>query len=369
MITLALFKRGGIFWAYYWINGRRHAQSTGTGIRRQAEAIARHFKEELNLQRLGIVQPQPELTFGELAAVFLAEGSPRAYHIDRLKPLLGYWENIAIGRINKAKAKEYRDYRHAEKKQLSHTTINRDLEVLRKILSWAVEQGYLATNPLSRVFMAEERRKPRLMVSVAEEDKLLQAAAPHLRSIIVAALDTGMRRGEILAQRWEHVDFTRRLLYVSHSKTVGGEARELVLTERLFQELDTRKQSDGTVFTFGGEPIHRIKTAWKGAIRRAGIRYFRFHDLRHAHNTRLLEAGVSAEVRRALMGHSTGRDTNAIYTHVTVQHKREAIQKLETWAASERKRLQDKEEADERERTSRNDRGDPERGVPERQNQ
>ena len=81
--------------------------------------------------------------------------------------------------------------------------------------------------------MVRERRKPRLMLTVTEEDKLLTAAAPHLRSIIIAALDSGMRRGEILTERWQHVDFTRKILYVTHSKTAGGEAREIPLTERL----------------------------------------------------------------------------------------------------------------------------------------
>ena len=109
------------------------------------------------------------------------------------------------------------------------------------------------------------------MVTVTEEDKLLAAAAPHLRSIIIAALDSGMRRGEILAERWEHVDFTRKILYVTPLENSGGESREIPLTERFLADLEARKQSEGIVFTFDKQPISRIKTAWKGALRRAGI--------------------------------------------------------------------------------------------------
>ncbi len=140
-----------------------------------------------------------------------------------------------------------------------------------------------------------------------------------------------MRRGEILGQRWEHVDFTRRLLYVTKSKTAGGEAREIPLTQRLFDLLQEQRQAEGLVFTFKGRPIHKIKTAWKAAIRRAEIRYFRFHDLRHAFATRLMEAGVAQEVRKALMGHSSGEDVHSTYTHVELPAKREAIRKLEAW--------------------------------------
>ena len=69
-------------------------------------------------------------------------------------------------------------------------------------------------------------RKKKPVLSLTEEAQLLVAAAPHLRAITIFALDTGMRRGEILHQTWEDVDFERRLLNVTHSKTPEGEARE-----------------------------------------------------------------------------------------------------------------------------------------------
>ncbi len=327
---MTLFRRGQVYWAYVYQDGIRHAKSTGTSNRRNAETIERQLREELNFKRQGVSQLAPEMTFDELAARFLAEGNPRPYHIDRLKPLLPYWGTIPIGRITKALARDYRNRRKAEN-HVSDTTVNRDLEALRRMLFWAVEEGLLTANPLSRVLMVRERRKPRFMITADEEQKLLRVSAPHLRRIIVAALDTGMRRGEILLQRWEHVDFTRELLYVTHSKTPEGEAREIPLTKRLLETLREIRQPEGLVFTFKGRPLHRIKTAWKASVRRAGIRYYRFHDLRHAFNCRLLEAGVMQEIRKALMGHSSGEDVHAIYTHVELPMKREAIRKLEAW--------------------------------------
>lgn len=146
--------------------------------------------------------------------------------------------------------------------------------------------------------------KPRPVLTVAEAWKLLGAAAPHLRQLIVAALDSGMRRGELLTQLKEHVDLTRRVLLVTHSKTPGGEAREIPLTARLMDLLITliREKPESLVFTFKGRAIHKIKTAWKAAVRRAGIRCLRFHDLRHTFNTRLMEAGVVQDVRKAPWG-------------------------------------------------------------------
>jgi integrase len=282
--------------------------------------------------------PVPEMTFGELAARFLAEGSPKAWHLDRLRLLLPYFSEVPIGRINKGLVREYRSHRHAQK-QVSDTTVNRDLEALRHLLYWAVDEGLLAANPLSRMSLVRERRKPRMMISVGEEERLLAAAAPHLRSVIIIALDAGMRRGEILGQRWEHIDLDRGLLSVTRSKTAGGEGREIPLTRRLQALLAASAPPNGLLFTFKGKPIRIIKTAWKAAIRRAGIRYYRFHDLRHACNTRMMEAGVMQEVRKAIMGHSSGEEVNSIYTHVELPAKREAIRKLETWVEQQKQQL------------------------------
>jgi integrase len=105
-------------------------------------------------------------------------------------------------------------------------------------------------------------------LNLVEEAKLLDAAAPHLRQIIIGALDSGMRRGELLNQRAEHVDLVRRVLLVTHSKTVGGEAREIPLTARLTELLVKliKAKPEGVIFTFKGRPIHRIKTGWKTAF-------------------------------------------------------------------------------------------------------
>jgi integrase len=340
---MTLWKRGGVYWSYVWIDGVRHAKSTGTANRRRAEKIDHDFKEELNMKREGLTEFQPDMTFGELSARFLADGSPLPYHRDRLKVLLPHWSAISIGRITKARADDYRKARHAQKR-LSDTTINRDLEVLRRLLFWAVDMGFLAMNPLSRVRMVRERRKRRSVMSVGEEKKLLAIASRHLQRISILALDTGMRRGELLAQRWEDVDFDRGLLFVSHSKTPEGESREVPFTKRVESLLSEIRQSAGLIFTFNKKPIYSIKTAWATALRKSEIRRYRFHDLRHTFNTRLMEAGVLQEIRKSLMGHSSGEDVNSRYTHIELPAKREAIRKLERWLETEENKRKEEEE-------------------------
>jgi integrase len=357
---VTLYRRGRKYSISIWVDGVRHLKSTGTTNRREAETIEREFREELNRRRHQIRQASPDMTFADLAARFLADGSPRPYHLDRLKVLLPHFGECPIGRISKPLVRDYREERH-EEKRLSETTLNRDVEVLRHLLYWAVDEGFLTTNPLARIRLVRGRRQPRPVMSQEEEAKLIATAAPHLAPIIIAAIDTGMRRGELLTERFEHIDFNRRVLLVTHSKTAGGEAREIPLTARLAELLSASHKPEGLVFTFKDRPLHRIKTAWKAAIRRAGIRYFRFHDLRHTFNTRLMEAGVVQDVRKALMGHSSGEEVNSLYTHVELPVKREAIRKLEAWVEAQRKQVQQQPEGEPHEGPKPIHRGEPDR--------
>jgi integrase len=330
---LTLYKRGGVFWSYVSRDGVRHARSTQTSNRRLAEQIDQRHKDELLLKSTQLTELKPQMKFAELAGRFLAEGEVKEYHLDRLKVLLPELGGVAISHIGRSQVRQYRQSR-LRAKTLTETTLNRDIECLRHLLYWAVDEGFLAVNPLARIRLTRERRKKKPVLSVAEEVLLLNAAAPHLRNIIIAAVDAGLRRGEILNQGWEDIDFNRRLLYVTKSKTPEGEAREIPLTTRLFNLLSAMRCNDGQIFTYEGKPIHKIKTAWSAAIRRAGIRYMRFHHLRHTFTTRLLELGVSREVRMALLGHTFG-DTHESYEHVELPMKREAIRKLDEWLTQE----------------------------------
>jgi integrase len=334
---VSLLKRGDVWWSYFYKDGVRHQFSTGTANRRQAETIETKKKEEVNARRFQIVETDPDMTFGALAARFIASGSVRPHHIYHLKFLLPCFSDIAVLRLTKSLTEEFRRVRKSFNPSIKDATINRDLSVLRHILYWAVDEQLLAANPLARMKMARERRTRRQVLSVAEERLLLAAAKDHLHAMIIAALDTGMRRGEITSQRWDDVDFSQRVLFVTRSKTPEGESREIPLSDRLHKYLLEHRKADGLVIDFRGRPVRIVKRTWKTALKNAGIRHVRFHDLRHTFNTRLMEAGVLQEIRMALMGHSSGSKIHATYTHIELPAKREAIRKLEQWVQDQPK--------------------------------
>lgn len=336
---MSLWKRGKVYWAYFYVNGVRRQYSTGTTNRRKAEAILQKLKEEANDSRFQMVEADPNITFGEIATRFVASGIAQPHHLYHLKILLPYFARYPVIRMTKNLTLEFRKYRRRGK-ALKESTLNRDLSVLRHILYWAVDEHLILANPLARLHMERERKTRRQVMSVSEEEKLLATTMDHLRPMIIAALDTGMRRGEITHQLWQDIDLSRKLLYVTQSKTPEGEMREIPLTSRFADLLSGMRRDHGLVFTYKEDPVRIIKRSWKSALRRAGVRHMRFHDLRHTFNTRLMEAGVIQEVRMALMGHSSGHSVHSTYTHVELPIKRQAIARLEQWVKTQQQELQ-----------------------------
>jgi len=342
---VSLFKRGDVWWSYFYKDGVRHQFSTGTANKRQAETIEAKQKEEVNNQRFQIVETDRQMKFGELADRFATSGSVRKHHLYHLKFLRPCFSDIPVLRLTKSLAEEFRRARKNLNPAIKEATINRDLSVLRHILYWAVDEQLLVQNPLARMKMARERRTRRQVLSVAEEQMLLGRAKNHLHTMIIAAVDTGMRRGEITSQRWEDIDFSRKLVSVTRSKTPEGESREIPLTERLLKLLLENRKDSGLIVDYKGQPVRNIKRSWTTALKNAQVRHVRFHDLRHTFNTRLMEAGVLQEIRMTLMGHSAGSKVHATYTHIELPAKRKAIWKLEQWVQDQLQQPQENNDA------------------------
>jgi len=201
--------------------------------------------------------------------------------------------------------------------------INRLLARLRHVFSWAIEEGYVTVSPFKRGDVtivhletrAETARTRRL--DPGDEEKLCAHAEPHLRALIIAALSTGCRLGELLSWQWSQIQRddagAARWLLLPADLTKTNEARMLPIGWRLRAELEMRrtdpegKDHEPDAHVFGnevGEPIASIKTAWRATCRRAGIRGLHFHDLRREFGSRLLESGAAQHDVRDFLGHA-----------------------------------------------------------------
>jgi integrase len=212
-------------------------------------------------------------------------------------------------------------------------SVNRDLACLSKILSMAFDNALIDSNPMRRVRLLKESGSRERFITAEEEVKLfakLTGRRDHIRSVVTVALNTGMRRGEILDLQWEHVNFIARTIFIARSKT--GKTRIIPMNDIVFAELKALKQDAGTrdfVFSVSktGVNIDSIKTGWRNACAAAGLVDLRFHDTRHTFATRLRANGVHEWDIRDLLGHTTTRMTS-VYTHQTPANLRQAVTTL-----------------------------------------
>lgn len=210
----------------------------------------------------------------------------------------------------------------------SVASVNRELALLRRVFNVAVGEGWIPKNPMHRgkslVSIADEQKRERVL-TFDEENKLLAACGKrtmtytrngkkitaidnggkraHLRAIIIAAIDTGMRRGELLKLRWSDIDFANEIITVQALNTKTLKMREVGISTRLKLELETlfnQSPPDLNALVFG---LNDVKRSFEGVRRAAGLPDVRFHDLRHTHATRLIACHIPVtEVARTL-GH------------------------------------------------------------------
>ena len=200
---------------------------------------------------------------------------------------------------------------------------NRDLGLLRAAFNWAIAGGLLKASPfrvesVPVVRLAREDARCRRL-QPGEAERLLEAAM-SMRDIITAAVETGMRRGEILSLQWQQVRFAPRAeLFLPGAKTKSKRDRRVPLSSVLREMLERRRidpageviPSDGYVF---GDEIGRrrgsIKTAWRLTLKRAKIGGLTFHDLRREAGSRWMDAGIPLATIQRWLGHANISQTS-----------------------------------------------------------
>lgn len=244
-------------------------------------------------------------------------------------------------------------YRHHRRAQgVSPVTSNHDLKLLRKMFAWGVRERLIPATPFkvgteSVISLDPETPRERRFGSDADETRLLRAANPHLRGILVAMLDTCCRPGEILSLQWGDVDLAGRELVIRAEKAKTRRARRLPISTRLLAVLQMRRTGpDGQPFgpeayVFGdaiGGRVVSIRTAWEAARQRAGLEDFHLADLRHEAASRLEDAGVPTTYVSKFLGHRN-LTTTTRYLNATIRGLRQAVEKLEaSRARASRKR-------------------------------
>lgn len=210
-------------------------------------------------------------------------------------------------------------------------TINREMGVLRHAFSKAVKWDMVEASPFRQgksLQLKEDNQRIRYLTQ-EEIGRLLEECRPkpHLYRIVMCALHTGMRRGEILSLKWDQI--RNGFIYLEKTKTKAR--REIPVSEALNDLLKEIRKEQGLsseyVFTYQKTNIQRIDRAFQAALKRAGIEGFRFHDLRHTFASHLAMQGATQKDLQELLGHKTMTMTLR-YAHLSQEHKKKAVNLL-----------------------------------------
>jgi integrase len=191
-------------------------------------------------------------------------------------------------------------------------------------------------SPAADLRLEREPAHRERFLTADEAGELLAVCTPWLRLVVLAALHTGGRRGELLALEWEDVDLDRRR--ATFRETKNGEPRTIALTETLvaaLKQVRPKFNAAGRVFlNHGGEQIHPDGLTWsfRLAARKAGLVGFRFHDLRHSAASFMVQAGVPLNTVRDVLGHKSLTMTLR-YAHLAPAHQADAVRALDAVGA------------------------------------
>lgn len=362
---MGLYRRKGskFWWMSYTADKERSFVSTKTSSKEIARKILRKREGEIALGLFKVGLQGERLTFGELCDEFLASHTPtvsinsQRNHQLFVKNLRGYFGNRKLTEIHRRMIEEYRNHRRRQPSQrnpkttVKGATVNREIQCLHCIFQFAITRKYITESPAAGVKHFDERRErpAKRMLGVDEEQRILEAAPPHLRVAIILLVQTGGRTySEGLSLRWEQVDLENLVIHLGGDVKTKDSAQPVPLTRLACEVLqEWRKgQTRQSPFVFPSpynldKPIGTVKTAWKATLRRAGVSYFPIYNLRHVFCTRLSWVAPDAVVQHA-MRHSSP-ETKRFYQLGLAHQVREHLERVNQKTHQERDALQNRD--------------------------
>ncbi|MET0155745.1 MAG: site-specific integrase [Rickettsiales bacterium] len=354
---------------YYWydftVGGNRFRGSCETDCLATAKAIIAKLRAEA-VEGQHFKKKQEKIAFDSACGRFLLE---HAQYLKSYKTVEGHCRHLAaffgkdfcLSEIGNKDVNAYvvsrRSSSEKSRAAVTDTTVNRELETLRKLLSFARDKWEVEVAAINfRSHMLREPEARTRWLTPEEAERLISCAADHLKSPIRFALLTGVRLSNVTGLKWRDVR-KRSIAFRIKSNIPGGKLLELPITEPMAKLLDGLRthpiyrngeiakdsagnylvytaKPDDSVFTFKGQSISSsFRKAFNTACKRADIKDFRWHDLRHTAATWMVQSGVPIDLVQEVLGH-TQITTTKKYAHRNHDEKLEAPERLGSAAQS-----------------------------------
>ena len=321
---MSIYKRGKIYWYKFTFNGQAIRESTRQTNQHTARDMESAHRTSLAKGEVGIREKKKAPTFGEFAekqflpwaeSTFSAKRKTWLYYRNGIRRLKGYGPLVSLSLDDAKLGEKVSGYvAHRQAKSLQVASINRELQVLRRLLHLAVEWGFVEHVPKVRMLSGEQHRE--FVLSPEEEARYLSAASEPLASVATVLADTGMRPEECYRLQWEYVTWANGRhgsLFVTYGKTAAAR-RVLPMTPRVRSLLETRwnaqgRPAEGYVWPAPSKSGHiepsSLKKQHAKALRLSKVRPFVLYSLRHTFLTRLGASGCNVWTLARIAGHSS----------------------------------------------------------------
>lgn len=345
----SVVKRSGSWYAVYRVDGRQKWEHAGR-TKKSAERLLDSRLHEIHNDEY--VQPK-RLSFADYArkwlkdyaAVSVKESTLISYRTIVERHLIPRFGSRMLHSIGTGDVQSFIAACLADGRMKPKTAVN-ILVPLKAMFKHAVIWGYLRTDPTVAVKRPKVETEEMDFLSPDEVRSLIEAVRPHYRTLIMTAIMTGMRRGELLALRWDDIDWltseinVRRAVYRGSLVTPKSKSsiRRIVMSPTLqralreHRRLYSRKESP-LVFTNenGGliDGDNLVKREFLPALERAGLHRIRFHDLRHTYASLLIAQGENVKFVQHQLGHASAKTTLDRYGHLMPNAKNEAGARLD----------------------------------------
>ncbi len=275
---------------------------------------------------------QSQLLFSELVQEYLLNGYRGTRPKDQSYRLDFWVNNLGSKQVEEITRIEISNLLSTLSPRLSNATVNRYKAAISVIFTYACRYFNLIDNPALHIPSLPENNKRTRFLSEAERTSLFKACrASHwdkLYLIVLLAITTGARKGELTKLRWNDIDFDRRTAYVATTK--NGQPKVLPLTDSVIRELqlfDTKDSSLIFASRIKCDAPYCFTKPWKKALEDADINDFRFHDLRHSCASYLAQSGASLLEIADVLGHKQISVTKR-YAHLCIEHKSSLINRV-----------------------------------------
>jgi len=286
--------------------------------------------------------------------------------LERIRSDFKTWLDLPMASLSPFQVEIWR--RSEMKRGKKPVTVNRDLQRVRAALARAVDWGLLEKHPIAAVKPLKTDRRGRVrylsdaeesalrLALIARENGLREARerfnawrharglptlpprsehyVDHVQPMVLLAMNTGLRRGELLSLQWRHVNLAGKTITVVAASAKTGQTRYIPLNREAFDVISQWKaqadHSDLDDYVFAvtrGKRMGSVSTAWESVAKEAKLADFRFHDLRHSFASRLVMSGVALNTVRELLGH-TSLEMTLRYSHLSPDNLATAVEKL-----------------------------------------